>query len=352
MLVHENMGSSSIIFFRRGDRQITLQRRRPWPAQHALLAAIAMAIATGCGGIDPIEVGAPIATTEGTASAEASSSVPEHGQSLSVTQGTAAVCPSGTGLVGQYATWCGKVNLHTQGSGWASDSDCTSGCNINTVSYCQKFWPGATTQQLFSVTPSDTKIWQDAGCSGGYPRVAQQQYACCVPQFACVLDPGMLDARITFARRVTLAQTFIATRDGSLTQIIHGLQTIPTVSTVTSYDLLVTTTTPFGLPTWTGGSTGTVLYKATGLGVSTMATSGVVNGVVTIPSGQEPQLTGGTKYALILVPASPTGLMYWRGNSSTASYPGGSAYELNGTTWSVPGIGPKDHGFMLNGLCQ
>jgi hypothetical protein len=164
----------------------------------------------------------------------------------------------------------------------------------------------------------------------------------------CVLSPGMIAASNTFARRITLAQTFTPTQSGSLTKITHGLQSI---SGVTNYDLLVTTTTG-ALPSWTGGTYNTpnVLYKATGLTV--FSNSAMVNGSVTIPSGQQPYLTAGTQYALILIPGTPTsGDMKWRGNSGASSYPSGSAYELNGTTWTVPTTGPKDHGFKLDGLC-
>jgi Laminin G domain. len=163
----------------------------------------------------------------------------------------------------------------------------------------------------------------------------------------CVLDPGMVAAGNTFARRPNaLAQTFTPTQSGSLTQITHGLQSI---STITSYNLLITTTTN-GIPAWNGGPYvgPNVLYSATNQTV--FSTNAMVNGVVTITAG--PSLTAGTLYALVIVPGNPTnGVMAWRGNSSASSYPAGSAYELNGTVWSVPTVGPKDHGFILNGKC-
>jgi hypothetical protein len=122
-------------------------------------------------------------------------------------------------------------------------------------------------------------------------------------------------------------------------------------SSVTNYDLLITTTAA-GLPTWTGGSynTSNVLLKLTGQ--TTFATSGIVNAVINLTSTQQIPLTSGTKYALILIPGTPAnGQMAWRGNSGAGSYTGGSAYQLNGTTWGVPTIGPKDHGFKLEGPC-
>jgi subtilisin family serine protease len=169
-----------------------------------------------------------------------------------------------------------------------------------------------------------------------------------IPPSACVLDPGVLGANNTFQRRATLAQTFRPTQTGALTQITHRLHKV--IGTVDNYDLLVTTTTG-ALPSWTGGSTSTpnVLLAMTGL---TIFATGSSNGVVQIPAGQQPHLIAGTQYALILIPGAPTtGAMYWQGNVDATSYPNGSAYELSGTTWSVPGTGPKIHGFKLDGQC-
>ncbi|HJQ37326.1 MAG TPA: hypothetical protein VKB93_09310 [Thermoanaerobaculia bacterium] len=171
---------------------------------------------------------------------------------------------------------------------------------------------------------------------------------------ACVLDPGMVNASNTFARRATLAQTFTPPNSGSLEKITHGLQHLS--SSVNSYQLLITTTTN-GLPSWTGGSTavsGTVLYSATyGANTSDWATNGIVNAVVQIPWTNPVWLNAGTRYALVLIPGAPSnGVMYWRGNSGASTYPNGSAYQLNGSTWVVPATGPKDHGFRLSGSCH
>jgi hypothetical protein len=179
---------------------------------------------------------------------------------------------------------------------------------------------------------------------------AQNTMVCTrIPPSPCVLDPGMVAAGNTFARRVTLAQTFTPTQSGSLTTITHGLETI--TGSVANYNLLVTTTVG-GLPSWTGGSITTPNVLLAMTGVAVFSNSAQVNGVVPIPANQQPHLNAGTLYALILIPGAPTsGFMAWRGNSSAGSYPNGSAYELNGTTWTVPGTGPKDHGFKLDGQC-
>jgi hypothetical protein len=164
----------------------------------------------------------------------------------------------------------------------------------------------------------------------------------------------MVNASNTFARRATLAQTFTAPNSGALETIVHGLQKLS--GSVTSYQLLVTTTTG-GLPAWTGGSTAlssVVLYSGThGANATDWATNGIVNAKIQIPWTNPVWLTAGTRYALVLIPGAPaTGIMTWRGNSGASTYPNGSAYELNGSTWVVPTTGPKDHGFKLEGMCH
>jgi hypothetical protein len=96
---------------------------------------------------------------------------------------TGATNPCGAGfkLVGQFATWCGKVNVHTvSGGSWKVDSDCKSGCNLKTVTYCKKFWSTAT--KVVSV-PVDTtlKPFATAGCKTTYMHRGGNQYACCAP---------------------------------------------------------------------------------------------------------------------------------------------------------------------------
>jgi hypothetical protein len=105
------------------------------------------------------------------------------------TSTTSGACGAGFVQIGEYATWQGKVNVHrATGGTWSVDTDCTSGADVNTVGYCQKFWPTTTKQvQLGAVTP-DTKPFTSGGgvspsCGGvappGYP--GQSQFACCAP---------------------------------------------------------------------------------------------------------------------------------------------------------------------------
>ncbi len=170
------------------------------------------------------------------------------------------------------------------------------------------------------------------------------------PSKPCVLDDGLVNVANTFVRRAVLAQTFTPTQTGLLVSVVHGLR--KGLNSVNDYSLLVTTTTG-GVPAWNGGSFNNpaVLFAAPSL--TKFASTGLADGQVAIPLGQQPLLTAGTTYAIVLIPGTPsTGVMQWQGNSSANSYPNGSAYELNGSTWVVPGAGPKDHGFRLIGSCN
>lgn len=93
------------------------------------------------------------------------------------------ICGEDMVVVGQYATWCGLVNEHQTDDGtWVPDSDCSSGCYSNTVSYCQKFWPTSTTQVQLETPSSDIKVFKDAGCRNAYSGTGLAQYACCAPR--------------------------------------------------------------------------------------------------------------------------------------------------------------------------
>ncbi|MBK6694040.1 MAG: hypothetical protein IPG50_17815 [Myxococcales bacterium] len=96
-------------------------------------------------------------------------------------------CADGFVPVGTYSTWSGKVNVHRAVNGaWEVDSDCSSGANVNTVSYCQKFWPASTSQVAVTVEAGNKPFTAGGGsaptCGGAYPGVGQVQYACCAPR--------------------------------------------------------------------------------------------------------------------------------------------------------------------------
>jgi hypothetical protein len=100
---------------------------------------------------------------------------------------TSAACGSGFVQLGEYATWYGKVNVHrATGGAWVVDTDCSSGADVNTVSYCQKFWPTTTKQAQLAAVTSDTKPFTSGGgaspaCGGIALYPGQNQFACCAP---------------------------------------------------------------------------------------------------------------------------------------------------------------------------
>jgi len=100
---------------------------------------------------------------------------------------TSGACGAGSAQLGEYATWGGKVNVHrATGGSWSVDTDCSSGANLNTVTYCQKFWPATTRQVQLASVSADAKPFTSGGgssptCGGVALSVGQNQFACCVP---------------------------------------------------------------------------------------------------------------------------------------------------------------------------
>ncbi len=98
-----------------------------------------------------------------------------------------AACGPGFVQIGEYATWYGKVNVHrASGASWLIDADCASGADINTVAYCQKFWPTTTKQAPLAVVTPDNKPFTSGGgsspaCGGVALSPGQNQFACCAP---------------------------------------------------------------------------------------------------------------------------------------------------------------------------
>jgi hypothetical protein len=101
---------------------------------------------------------------------------------------TSAACGAGFVQIGEYATWYGKVNVHRAGSSgtWTVDTDCSSGADVNTIAYCQKFWPTTTKQAQLAAVTADSKPFTSGGgvspaCGGVAPYPGQNQFACCAP---------------------------------------------------------------------------------------------------------------------------------------------------------------------------
>jgi hypothetical protein len=80
--------------------------------------------------------------------------------------------------VGRFATWCGKVNVHTEPGGtWVTDPGCSNGCGVLGAGYCQLFYP--TTTHAFEVPLSSAcKPFNNAGCTDVFMEVGQHEYVC------------------------------------------------------------------------------------------------------------------------------------------------------------------------------
>jgi len=94
------------------------------------------------------------------------------------------ICGANMAQVGAYSLWCGKVNMHQDAQGdWVHDADCTSGCDINGIGYCQKFYPNATTVVAVDQTASVVKDWKNAGCADSSPdgKGISGEAVCCAP---------------------------------------------------------------------------------------------------------------------------------------------------------------------------
>jgi hypothetical protein len=100
------------------------------------------------------------------------------------------ICGLNMVKVGEYSLWCGKVNEHLDAQGvWQPDADCSSGCNVTGVSYCQKFYPTATA--IATVPQLGIKDWKNAGFVSGQSGACNDsapdsvgisgQAACCAP---------------------------------------------------------------------------------------------------------------------------------------------------------------------------
>ncbi|MFY1829247.1 hypothetical protein ACN47A_25235 [Myxococcus fulvus] len=68
-------------------------------------------------------------------------------------------------VIGRIARYCGKVNNHQlPGGEWQPDLDCTSGCDVGGLAYCQKFWPQTSSIRQVAVSSKPNNVWTTSGC--------------------------------------------------------------------------------------------------------------------------------------------------------------------------------------------
>jgi hypothetical protein len=94
-----------------------------------------------------------------------------------------ASCPESMELVGQFAIWCGKVNVHIDPESglWVTDDDCKSGCLEKDLAYCQELYPTSLAIIELPVSP-EQKPFMTAGCQSEAPNTGKSQFGCCAPQ--------------------------------------------------------------------------------------------------------------------------------------------------------------------------
>ncbi|HKO49917.1 MAG TPA: hypothetical protein VJV79_19435 [Polyangiaceae bacterium] len=92
--------------------------------------------------------------------------------------GGAWICDGGGQELGQVAYWCSKVNVHSTKDGWRTDTNCTSGCNVHVLEYCQRFWPLSASYVEMALS-SELKPFNHAGCADVEYQPGERQYRCC-----------------------------------------------------------------------------------------------------------------------------------------------------------------------------
>ncbi len=61
---------------------------------------------------------------------------------------------------------------------WTVDPDCSTGCNVADVGYCQRFWPASVGVVGVDVSPGP-KGFTSGGCGESFDVPGQAQFACC-----------------------------------------------------------------------------------------------------------------------------------------------------------------------------
>jgi hypothetical protein len=95
------------------------------------------------------------------------------------------------GEVGRISYWWGKVNVHKNVAGaWVWDPDCSSGANIDPLTYCQKFWPSTVSVTSVSVSSKPGAVWKTGGCGTTYGGDGLQEWTCNEPVSDWNNDPA------------------------------------------------------------------------------------------------------------------------------------------------------------------
>ncbi len=122
---------------------------------------------------DALADAAPDAASDALADA-----APEADQGLADASST-DLCPAGHQLVGEFARWCGKVNVHRGvGQAWVVDADCASGCGVGGLDYCRRFWPAAAVIVAADLSP-EAKPFATAQCREVFMHRGIDQFGCC-----------------------------------------------------------------------------------------------------------------------------------------------------------------------------
>ena len=75
--------------------------------------------------------------------------------------------------------WQGKVNTRRDSGGtWTYDRDCSSGAEIDPLTYCQKFYPTTTSVTTVEVSTKPALLWNTASCNQQYSGNGLQEWTC------------------------------------------------------------------------------------------------------------------------------------------------------------------------------
>jgi hypothetical protein len=86
-------------------------------------------------------------------------------------------------LTPRISYWYGKVNQHVDiaSSSWQTDSDGTSGGQLDKLTYCKKFYPNTTSIAEYKAETINT--WKDAGNLNNYIGDRKMSYKCVIGDF-------------------------------------------------------------------------------------------------------------------------------------------------------------------------